>query len=143
MLGSGSAWRREMRYSSMRRLDSPKLDLLFRHLWHSTLQGSKNRIFIANEMLTKRCSLQGVSVRVVECQYLFNNSGAPEEMCSALEKPPAEKSCSAALAVCSGSPISHSVSVEHNHTSNTPQWRTGSWGSVKLTQLTKSCRSLV
>jgi hypothetical protein len=75
-------------------------------------------------------SFQGVSVRVVECQYLLNNSGAPDEMCSALEKPPTEKSCSAALAVCIGSPISHSVSVEHNHTSKMPQWRTGSWGSV-------------
>ncbi|KZS12935.1 No long nerve cord, isoform C [Daphnia magna] len=75
----------------------------------------------------------GVSVRVVECQYLLNNSGAPDEMCSGLEKPPTEKSCSAALAVCIGSPISHSVSVEHNHTSKMPQWRTGSWGSCSKT----------
>ncbi|XP_046444849.1 A disintegrin and metalloproteinase with thrombospondin motifs 9-like isoform X3 [Daphnia pulex] len=75
----------------------------------------------------------GVSVRVVECQFLLNNSGAPDEMCSALEKPPTEKSCSAALAVCIGSPISHSVSVEHNHTSKMPQWRTGSWGSCSKT----------
>lgn len=72
-----------------------------------------------------------MSIRAIKCQYLLDNSDAPDEMCSGLEKPPAEKSCTGSLAVlCSGSAISHSVSVEHNHTSKIPQWRTGSWGSV-------------
>ena len=76
-----------------------------------------------------------MSVRGVECQFLGNRSRAPEELCSGTEKPPTVKSCSAPLAICgSGSPISHSVSVEHNHTSKMlPQWRTGSWGSCSKT----------
>lgn len=79
-------------------------------------------------------SLKGVSLRMVECRYLANQSVAPEELCAAESgKPPTEKSCSAAAPVCGGSHDSHSVLIEHNHTSKMhPQWRTGSWGSVLI-----------
>lgn len=117
-----------MRHSALRQLDTTQLVGLLRHL----RQGTLGHIWIPSARDSKLFFLfeQGVSIRTVECRHLVNNSAAPDELCSG-EKPPTERSCSAPLAVCGGSPISHSVSVEHNHTSKVlPQWRTGSWGSV-------------
>lgn len=71
---------------------------------------------------------------MVECQYSFNSSRAPEELCDSTGKPASEKSCIGPVALCGGSHIPHSVSVEHNHTAKIPQWRTGSWGSVSVSK---------
>ena len=72
-------------------------------------------------------NLQGTSMRLVECQFTGNGSRAPEELCRLDEKPSGEKKCM--LPVCGEWPISHTATIEHNHTSRN-QWRTGSWGTV-------------
>lgn len=105
-------------------MDGAQLDRLFRYVRQSN----------ALVCYLSRCApltidvfYQGVSTRVVSCQFAGNNSAAPEELCFEQEMPAAERNCSELP--CGGWSISHSATIEHNHTSRN-QWRTGSWGTV-------------
>ena len=85
-------------------------------------------------------------MRSVQCQVLVNaTTYAPSELCLLQEKPLSEKNCFQMTCHAAtgglGTAISHSASVEHNHTSKT-QWRTGSWGSVSHTYGTRSRMNL-